>query len=94
LEQEMKKINVPVRKRRRIMKEKKQMRLIEIASYTEYPPPLYWNGRYWRRIYSYGTHRRAKYFRKHCNRTVRKTKGNIGNGANYRKCAEFWYEIW
>ena len=94
MEQEMKRINVPVRKRRRIMKGKKQKRLIEIASYTEYPLPLYWNGRYWKRLHSYGTPRRAKYVRRKCNRKVRKQTGRIGNGGNYKKYSEFLYDIW
>ena len=70
------------------------MRLIEIASYTEYPPPLYWNGRYWKRLNSYGAPRRAKYVRRKCNRKVRKQTGRIGNGGNYKKYSEFFYDIW
>ena len=87
MEQEMRRNSVPVRKRRRMLKQRKQKRLIKIASYTEYPPPLYWNGRYWKRLYSYGTPRRAKYVRGKCNRQVRKQTGRIGNGGNLKNIA-------
>lgn len=82
------------RLKRRALNKQKLNRLIYMSEYMGYPSAVYWTGKYYKRIHSYGCRRRARIFRKKCNRDVRHYKDKIADGGMYKKCSEFWYMIW
>ncbi|WP_458398086.1 hypothetical protein [Anaerotignum sp.] len=73
---------------------KKEDRLVAIAKHAELFLPIYWNGRYWRRVYSKGKKRQTQFYRRYCNKKVRQQKGEIGNGGIYKKYSDYVFFLW
>lgn len=91
---EKEKQQIPSRRKRRLQAQKKKNQLIRVVDYGGFHAPMYWNGKYWRRVYSYGCWRRARFYRRYCNKAVRRQKGKIGNGGTYKKYCNFRFLIW
>lgn len=93
-------------KRERDLKHKKHMKYLAQICPGYLPPTMsidkdgYCNFNdpvetvYYKKTYR-GNHKgsRYKFYKKYANRVVRRYKGEIGNGGNYKKCFDYWWTV-
>lgn len=48
---------------------------------------------YYKRLYRSDINRASRFYKRMANRVVRRYKGELHNGAAYKKCFEYWYHI-
>ena len=70
-----------------------QRRLKKLVRNKKYWSPTgvyFWEGRYVK-VYR-GS--RSKFIKRKCNKQLRRYKGELKNGGQYKKATEFWYELY
>lgn len=100
--------NKKKRRSKRERDKKYKQHLVFLAEeINSYPPPAYYKSHsyaereyienpkpYYKRIYRENhPGGDSKYYKKYCNRHIRRYKGEIHKGGFYKKIAEFWWNI-